>query len=132
MTVEDITIGDMDLGKAGDNYELIHAGAIAWGTDYMNVDAGGPYGPHVVPRRATAEHHRNRRAVREVLSGWDYYQLNTRSVADVVGTDSVPTVSQWGLVVLALVLLVAAQGDVPPREPAACIEQVSNVALRAP
>lgn len=82
VTLENVTVGQMDLGGHQDNYELIHGGDIAWATDYMNVDAGGPYDPRI----ATGTELLSITGIVEQnsFSGRDYYQLNTRSARDVV------------------------------------------------
>jgi hypothetical protein len=82
ISLEDVLVGARDLGRVGDNYELLQGGDLAWATDYMNVDAGGPYHARIVPG---AELSRITGVVEQnAFSGWDYYQLNTRSAADIV------------------------------------------------
>jgi len=82
--VRDVTVTDMDLGKAVDNYSLQHpTGAECWATDYMNANATpGPYHPFVT----LGQHFCGVGGVLEqytyLAQGWDYYQLVTQSTAD--------------------------------------------------
>ena len=99
VTLENVTVGAMDLGKASDNYELWQGSDVAWGTDYMNIDAGGPYDPRIVPG-----------AFLESITGiveqytydsWDYYQLCTRFAADIVPEPGTLALLAAGLVLVA-------------------------------
>ena len=110
VTLQNVRIGEKDLGKAEDNYELMEGTAIAWATDYMNVDAGAPYDPRIKKWTLLARITGIVEQYTKLSSGWDYYQLDTRSADDiVVGEEVIPTVSEWGLVVLALLLMTAAK-----------------------
>ena len=87
-TMEDVIVGAMDYGKAEDNYWLWQGTDAAWGTDYMNIDAGGPYHPYT---RFFSGNGRPLDSITGVVeqytkveSGWDYYQLNTRFDGDIV------------------------------------------------
>jgi hypothetical protein len=101
--LRDVVVGQKSLGKNSDNYELLQDTDTAWGTDYMNVDAGAPYDPRIVTGRMLAsitgvvEQYTN-------LPSWDYYQLDTRNAADIV--DAVPAVSEWGMAVLGLLTVI--------------------------
>ena len=102
VTLQDLRVGQMDLGKADDNYELIQGGHLAWATDYMNVDAGAPYDPRI----QTGINLLSITGVLEQYSSgeWDYYQLCTRSAADIVPLP-IPAVSGWGVALMSLLLL---------------------------
>ena len=85
--LEDVTVGDLDLGKAGDNYELLQGGDAAWGADFLNWDAGGPYHPRIYSGAELA----SITGIVEQYVGesddgtrWDYYQLFTRWTDDIV------------------------------------------------
>ncbi len=82
--LENVTVGTMDLGKADDNYELIQGDDVAWGADYMNVDAGGPYHPWIYTGAQLDSITGLVEQYTRLSSGWDYYQLLTRSSADIV------------------------------------------------
>lgn len=84
VTLEDVVVGRMDLGKADDNYELLQGSVIAWATDYMNVDAGALYDPRI---ESGAFLDRITGIVEQYTNAedsWDYYQLNTRSAGDII------------------------------------------------
>lgn len=101
VTLEEVTVGTMDLGKNEDNYELIDGTGIAWGTDYMNIDAGGPYDPHIVPG-AFLDSITGIVDQYTKLPSWDYYQLATRSAADVVPEPGTLTLLLPGLLLTAV------------------------------
>ena len=85
VTLESITIGNLDLGHIPDNYEILEGSDIAWGTDYMNTDAGGPYHPSILGAGPGDVFQSITGIVEQYTwSGWDHYQLNTRSTADIV------------------------------------------------
>jgi len=100
--LQDIEIGDLGLGRKGDNYELkqwnVDHWDAAWGTDYINIDAEGDYHPWV----HTGAFFTSITGLVEqnTKSGWDYYQLLTRSSADLV-----PEPSSLLLLVAAAVLV---------------------------
>jgi hypothetical protein len=80
--LESVVVGGLDLGKASDNYELLQGTDTAWGTDYLNVDAGGPYHPYIF---SGAELESITGLIEQyTVDEWDYYQLLTRSTADIV------------------------------------------------
>jgi len=99
VTLEDVTIGQMDLGRKDDNYELLQNSEVAWATDYMNTDAGAPYDPRITPgaflESITGVVEQN------AFSGWDYYQLNTRSAADIVPEPTTAVLLFAGVMVVA-------------------------------
>jgi len=83
VTVRDVSVVAIDLGKAYDNYELTdpleHR---CWVSDYMNVDATGVYHPFVAMGRhfcavtGVFEQYTN------LSEDWDYYQIITQSSVD--------------------------------------------------
>jgi len=86
LKIEDITVTQMDLGKASDNYNLQTTGADVWASDYLNVNRVGYYDPKV----SIGQHFASVSGMLEQYTrtsstyGWDYYQLLTRSTADLV------------------------------------------------
>ena len=87
LQVQDVTVTALDLGKADDNYALTRAGdGTCWGADfYIGGLLGGakyhPYvklGNHLDSVSGILEQYTN------TLSGWDYYQLGTTQLSDVV------------------------------------------------
>jgi hypothetical protein len=96
--LEDVTVGQMDLGKASDNYELLQGTDIAWAADYMNIDAGGPYHPSIHTGAALEHITGIVEQYTNLTDGWDYYQLLTRSSGDIV----VPEPASLLLVVIGL------------------------------
>ncbi len=107
VTLTDVVVGAKGLGKAEDNYELFQFSDIAWGADYMNVDAGAPYDPRIVPGARLDRVTGIVEQYTKLSSGWDYYQVITRSAGDIEGTvvTPVPAISGWSRG--ALVLLMA-------------------------
>lgn len=82
--VRDLTVTEMNLGKAVDNYNLQKPGGDdCWATDYMNENVG-PWGYH--PFVQVGQNFCTVGGVFEqytqLTSGWDYYQLATMRTAD--------------------------------------------------
>lgn len=101
VTIEDLVVGELDYGKAGDNYWLWQGTEAAWGTDYMNVDAGGPYHPRIYPGAELQSITGMVEQYTNPGSGWDYYQLDTR-----FGSDIVPEPGTLALLLAGAVLVV--------------------------
>lgn len=83
--IEDVTVGDMGLGKASDNYALQNAlGLDCWASDYMSAPEGELYLPGVY----TGRHFDSAAGIIEqytkTSSGWDYYQMLTTGPGDLV------------------------------------------------
>jgi len=95
-----LTIGTMDLGKAGDNYELLQGSDVAWGADYMNVDAGAPYDPRIVTGAEFSSVTGLVEQYNKTSDGWDYYQLLTRSAQDIVPEPATGCLLATGLAML--------------------------------
>jgi hypothetical protein len=100
VTLEDVLVGEMDLGKADDNYELIQGADLAWGADYMNVDAGGPYHPWIYTGAELSSITGIVEQYTKLSDGWDYYQLLTRFSADIV-----PEPGSLGLLLLGVTVV---------------------------
>ena len=98
--LENVTVGALDLGKAGDNYELIQGSDVAWGSDYMNTDAGGLYHPYISTGVQLDSITGVVEQYTKLSSGWDYYQLLTRSTADIVPESAGLTMLAMGLALL--------------------------------
>ncbi len=83
----DVAVGTLDMGKADDNYQLLEDGDIAWASDFMNWDAGGTYHERIW---TTAELESITGIVEQYVgetddgTRWDYYQMFTRTTADIV------------------------------------------------
>ena len=101
VTLQGVTVGLMDLGKAGDNYELIQGSDIAWAADYMNVDAGAPYDPRVVTGAEFSSLTGIVEQYTKLTDGWDYYQVVTRSAADIVPEPATLSLLAVGMAVVA-------------------------------
>jgi hypothetical protein len=86
LVVRNVTVMEVGLGKAVDNYRLeTPNGDACWAADYMNADVDPwgyhPYvsrGQHFCAVAGTFEQYT------KVSDGWDYYQLITMKTADVV------------------------------------------------
>jgi hypothetical protein len=85
LKVEDVTVVAMDLGKAADNYALQNQlGDSCWVSDYMNIDAGGPYHSLVEIGREFGSVSGILEQYTKLSSGWDYYQMLTTGTSDFV------------------------------------------------
>ena len=82
-----VTVTTMDLGKAGDNYDLQGgSGASCWASDYVNVDRDSESDYHAFVSvgaefcivSGVLEQYT------KLSTGWDYYQVLTGSSADIV------------------------------------------------
>jgi hypothetical protein len=109
VTLHTVLVGERDLGKADDNYELHQGTWVAWGADYMNLDAGGPYDPRIQTGAILERITGIVEQYTKLSSGWDYFQIVTRSASDIAVAEGIPTVSEWGVLVLALLLLTTAK-----------------------
>jgi len=79
---ERVTIGALDLGHAGDNYEMVSClGDVAWGSDYANTDIDSTYfveaGQCYARLTGLVQRYDNDAAL-------DYYQLLPRGIDDYV------------------------------------------------
>ncbi|MBU1699449.1 MAG: hypothetical protein KJ970_17665 [Candidatus Eisenbacteria bacterium] len=89
VAVENVRVGQMDWGKAEDNYELINDTHTMWASDYCNLDLAVPPFPTYAVRRGE-RYARIAGIFQEYLyplEGWDYYQLLPRGEADYVISD---------------------------------------------
>jgi len=100
VTLEDVDVGTIGLGKAEDNYELLQGSDVAWGADYMNVDKVGDYHPWIYPGAELESITGMVEQYTKLSDGWDYYQLLTRSSADIV-----PEPATLGLLLAGAVLV---------------------------
>ncbi len=110
VTVGDVTVAQMGLGKAADNYELSQDSDLLWAADYMNADLEPPneYDSRIVTGASFASVTGMLEQYKNPDTDWDYYQLCTASAADIAEHgDGVPTVSAWGAIVMLLLLLTA-------------------------
>ena len=84
LLVLDVTVTQMNLGKAVDNYDLVDAqDAHIWASDYMNEEVEPSdyhrfvnLGQHFCGLSGVFEQYTN------MSNGWDYYQLLTMTSAD--------------------------------------------------
>lgn len=105
LTVENVTVTALDLGKASDNYNL-NGSADAWAGDYMNEGAVGDYHPLV----SVGQHFDRVTGILEQYTklnyGWDYYQLLTTTSDDLaVDSGVVPEPASAAIVLAGLALL---------------------------
>jgi len=86
VTVRNVTVTELGLGKGPDNYNLRAADADVWSSDYLNDDKVGDYDPKVAVGQGfqsvtgLLEQYTK---VRDTYA-WDYYQILTVSTADLV------------------------------------------------
>ena len=95
LTVQNVTVGAMDLGKAPDNYELTSADGTCWASDYVNYNLppGSLY--YVSPEACYAGVTGYLEQYTKLESGWDYYQLLPRDAQDYVLGASAIEPSTW-------------------------------------
>jgi len=90
LKIIDVAVGEMELGKATDNYVLYKANdpnICCWASDYMNIDK--PPDPNEYLQVVqTGQHFCGVNGILEqytkLSDGWDYYQLLTTSIDDFV------------------------------------------------
>jgi len=98
LKVENVTVGQMDLGKNEDNYELTNSEGACWGSDYANEDLqpGNIY--YVEPGQAFASITGYLEQYLRLEQGWDYYQLLPRDAEDYVPVTTPVQSASWGAV----------------------------------
>jgi hypothetical protein len=87
LTIEDVAVTELNLGKMPDNYNVHNGNGDAWLSDYMNADRGysdlyHPYvqlGAEFVSVTGILEQYQKSGSV-----NWDYYQLLTTCTNDFV------------------------------------------------
>ncbi|NQU76451.1 MAG: PEP-CTERM sorting domain-containing protein [Planctomycetes bacterium] len=85
LTVEDVAVTAMDLGKAMDNYVLQGTGGSCWASDYMNAQVGSNYyHPYIAVGQTFQSVTGIIEQYTKVENGWDYYQLLTTDTSDLV------------------------------------------------
>jgi hypothetical protein len=82
LQVRNVAVGDMNVGKAGDNYSLVSIedpNIYCWASDYMNADLVPPalYLPKVVPGQSFCSVSGIIEQYTKLSDDWDYYQLLT-------------------------------------------------------
>ncbi len=98
LTVENVTVGQMDLGKNSDNYELGNSEGLCWASDYANEDLqpGNIY--YVQPGQAFESVTGYLEQYLRPEQSWDYYQLLPRDADDYVPDSTPVEESSWGAV----------------------------------
>ncbi len=88
--VRDVIVGDMDVGKAKDNYSLnmrTDPNIYCWASDYMNIDKPPDpnyYLPIVQPGQHFCAVNGILEQYTKLISDWDYYQILTTNADDFV------------------------------------------------
>jgi len=99
VTVSDVEITAMNIGRYSDNYNLHNTAGDYWAGDYMNVDAGGLYHPYVA---VGADFDSVSGIIEHKISGsWNYYQMLTTCTSDFV----VPEPTAMALVAVGAAML---------------------------
>lgn len=98
LKVENVTVGQMDLGKNSDNYELNNAEGTCWGSDYANEDLLPGHIYYVEPGQAFASVTGFLEQYLRLEQGWDYYQLLPRDAEDYVPVSTPVQAATWGAV----------------------------------
>ena len=98
LTVENVEVGTMDLGKNADNYELTNGDGTCWASDYANADLlpGSDY--YVSAGQLFSRVTGYLEQYLNPDSGWDYYQLLPRDANDYVLAPTPAESESWGSV----------------------------------
>lgn len=99
VTIEDVGVGTMGLGKASDNYELGDGLDDIWASDYYNADKVGDYHPLTSTGQSFESVTGMVEQYTSLTSGWDYYQLMTMDTQGMV----VPEPASLGLLGLGAI-----------------------------
>lgn len=94
LTVQSVTVGAMDLGKATDDYELTSAEGTCWASDYGNADLPPGETYYVIPGGCYTSITGN--LEQYTNDPWDYYQLLPRDAQDYVIGASATEAASWG------------------------------------
>ncbi len=98
LTVENVAVGDMDLGSHDDNYELVNAEGVCWASDYANYDLPPGEIYYVQPGDFFESVTGYLEQYQRIEQGWDYYQLLPRDAQDYVYGSSPVQPTSWGAV----------------------------------
>jgi len=105
VTLENLTVEEMDHGKAHDNYQLLQGDDRAWAADYMqDLPPGFDYDPRIM---IGAELESVTGIVEQYTKSydtppsWDYYQVCTRFPEDIVPEPATITLLAAGLLLVA-------------------------------
>ncbi len=98
LTVEDVTVGQMDLGKNSDNYELINSEGLCWASDYANEDLLPGHIYYVDPAQSFESVTGYLEQYLRPEQNWDYYQLLPRDADDYVPVSTPVELTSWGSV----------------------------------
>ncbi len=98
LQARDVTLTEMDLGKAADNYALTDATGTCWAADYMNWDNYDNYHELIQMGR----HYESITGLLEQYTSdpWDYYQLLTRGTGDIIVPEPISVVLLGGVAVI--------------------------------
>lgn len=96
LTIENVTVGDMDLGSHGDNYALFNDDGVCWSSDYANYDLPPDSDYYVEAGDIFESVTGYLEQYQNSQDGWDYYQLIPRDADDYVSGVSPTLVPSWG------------------------------------
>lgn len=98
LTVENVQVGQMDLGKNSDDYELANAAGLCWASDYANSDLPPGQIYYVTAGQSFASVTGYLEQYLRPEQSWDYYQLLPRDAADYVIAPTPVKLVTWGAV----------------------------------
>jgi len=98
LQVENVTVGQMELGKNDDNYELFNNEGLCWASDYANEDLPPDSEYYVQPGEAFDSVTGYLEQYLRLEQGWDYYQLLPRDADDYVPAGTPAETTSWGTV----------------------------------
>ncbi len=96
LTVLGVQVGQMDLGKNSDDYELVNNEGVCWASDYANSDLPPGQDYYVQPGESFDAVTGYLEQYLRLDQGWDYYQLLPRSSGDYVPAGTPAQETTWG------------------------------------
>ena len=95
LTVNCVQVGEMGLGKADDDYELVNVEGTCWASDYANYDLPPGEAYFVSPGETFLSITGYLEQYLNPPDGWDYYQLLPRDAGDYVSGASATEAETW-------------------------------------
>jgi hypothetical protein len=98
LTVQNVQVGQMNLGKNSDDYELTNSNGVCWASDYANADLPPGQTYFVSAGQSFAGVTGYLEQYLRPEQNWDYYQLLPRDADDYLIEGTPVRVTTWGAV----------------------------------